>query len=137
MNPFTYLQLYLQPCYCCKLDFPKNIFLPLNCQPCSLFICVYLFSPREQIIIAYQNLAPHSNPQSCFTTPLHSVCEYSVLGGGLSECSSSECSSFLAFLLPYPSVSISTIFFCTHRTLYLSLAVFLFTSVNCSPMLAL
>lgn len=64
---------YLYPCYCCQLEFSKNIFLTLSGWLCSLFICVYFFSPSEQVTIAFQNLAQQSNPYSCFTSPLHSV----------------------------------------------------------------
>lgn len=84
----------------CQLDFSKNIFLPLNGWPCSLFICVYFLSPSEQITIAFQKLAQQSNPL------LHYILcyEHSVLrGGGLGECS-----FFLALLLPCPSVSVSS-----------------------------
>lgn len=34
---------YLYPCYCCQLEFSKNIFLTLSGWLCSLFICVYFF----------------------------------------------------------------------------------------------
>lgn len=64
------------------------------------FICVYFLSPSEQITIAFQKLAQQSNPL------LHYILcyEHSVLrGGGLRECS-----SFLALLLPCPSVSVSS-----------------------------
>lgn len=64
------------------------------------FICVYFLSPSEQITIAFQKLAQQSNPL------LHYILcyEHSVLRGGDLR----ECSSFLALLLPCPSVSVSS-----------------------------